>query len=284
LARIKNNLYSKRLRIPAIITYYNNIRSLKETEANCTLQNDLSDSKYQYLCEIYEETKNIKQIRVVPEFDFVTQENVTVIGISPIAKMFMGNIQNIDERYNLISNSTVYILDNSTYFKYDELLFNISGSIDGQKPKLSNKSLTLHVNLESETKLEEDIDCIVTNILGDNYSLYCKANETILGDLQSAVSFVDDSDILLVNFDKKAQSIIDIEKENEANKTTQRFYTRFYYSKKTGALKSGVIIAIVIIFIVIIAIIIAIIYYIKKKPKIPNNSIESTIINLNKSS
>lgn len=86
--------------------------------------------------------------------------------------MFMGNIQNIDERYNLISNSTVYILDNSTYFKYDELLFNISGSIDGQKPKLSNKSLTLHVNLESETKLEEDIDCIVTNILGDNYSLY----------------------------------------------------------------------------------------------------------------
>lgn len=172
MARIKNNLYSKRLRIPAIITYYNNIRSLKETEANCTFQNDLSDSKYQYLCEIYEETKNIKQIRVVPEFDFVTQENVTVIGISPFAKMFMGNIQNIDERYNLISNSTVYILDNSTYFKYDELLFNISGSIDGQKPKLSNKSLTLHVNLESETKLEEDIDCIVTNILGDNYSLY----------------------------------------------------------------------------------------------------------------
>ncbi len=104
MARIKNNLYSKRLRIPAIITYYNNIRSLKETEANCTFQNDLSDSKYQYLCEIYEETKNIKQIRVVPEFDFVTQENVTVIGISPFAKMFMGNIQNIDERYNLISN------------------------------------------------------------------------------------------------------------------------------------------------------------------------------------
>lgn len=81
MARIKNNLYSKRLRIPAIITYYNNIRSLKETEANCTFQNDLSDSKYQYLCKIYEETKNIKQIRVVPEFDFVTQENVTVIGI-----------------------------------------------------------------------------------------------------------------------------------------------------------------------------------------------------------
>mgnify|MGYP006872997337 CR=1 FL=1 len=178
----------------------------------------------------------------------------------------------------------MYILDNSTYLKYDELLFNISGSIDGPKPKLSNKSLTLHVNLESETKSEGDIDCTVTNILGDNYSLYCKANETILGDLQSAVSFVDDSDILLVNFDKKDQSIIDIEKENEANKTTQRFYTRFYYSKKTGALKSGVIVAIFIIFIVIIAIIIAIIYYIKKKPKIPNNSTESTIINLNKSS
>ena len=61
---IQNKIYSTTIRINAIITYYSNIRSLKETGGNCTLQNSLTETKLQYLCHIFEETKNIKQIKV----------------------------------------------------------------------------------------------------------------------------------------------------------------------------------------------------------------------------
>ena len=53
--------------------------------------------------------------------------------------MLMDDIQLIDEKYDIISNSTIYIMDNSTYNKYDKLLFNISGEINDPQPKLKNK-------------------------------------------------------------------------------------------------------------------------------------------------
>ena len=48
---IQNNIYSKTIRFTFIITYNTNIRYLKETEGNCTLQNEKAESKYQYLCQ-----------------------------------------------------------------------------------------------------------------------------------------------------------------------------------------------------------------------------------------
>jgi len=260
---IQNNIYSTTIRINAIITYYSNIRYLKETEGNCTLQNSLTEKKLQYLCKIYEETKNIKQIKVEPDYYFVSQENVSIIGISPLAKMFMHNIQKLDEKYDSISNLTIYILDNSTYYKYDKLLFNISGAIDGPKPKLDNKNLTLIVNLVLETKIVEEVNCSIMNILKNNYSLDCKANETILCDLQSAISYVDDGDILLINFATNVESIISTEKDIGAKNANKRFY----YSKKLSSIKPGVIAAVIIIFIFVLAAIITMIYYNKKKVK-----------------
>ena len=109
LAPIQNIIYSGSLRFPVFISYETNIRILKESEANCTRQNSLYDSKYQYLCEVYENTKNIKQIRIEPEFYFVNQNNVTLVGITPFAKQFMNNVQNADDKYDIISNSTIYI-------------------------------------------------------------------------------------------------------------------------------------------------------------------------------
>jgi len=149
--------------------------------------------------------------------------------------MFMNDIQKI--KYGSISNSTIYVLDNSTYCKYNKLLFNISGTIDGPKPKLDNKNLTLIVNLESETKIETEVNCTIMNILGNNYSLDCKANETISSNLQSAISYVDDGDILLVNFATNGESIINKEEDIE----TKNVNKRFYYSKKSGSTKPGVI-------------------------------------------
>ena len=97
---------------------------LKESQANCTLNLIESESKYKYLCQVNEETANIKQIKVVPDFNFATQENVILSDISPLAKIFMDNIMTMKGEYDdLITNSTIYILDNSTYYKYNHLFF-----------------------------------------------------------------------------------------------------------------------------------------------------------------
>ena len=72
---------------------------MKEAETDCTLDKIISDSKIKYLCKVFEDTKNIKQIKIEPDFDFTTQENITLIGISPIAYIFA-----------VISNSTIYLM------------------------------------------------------------------------------------------------------------------------------------------------------------------------------
>ena len=209
-----------------------------------------------------------------PEFDFVTQSNITLIGITPFAKEFMNDVQKANDKYDIISNNTIFILNNSTYTKYDELFFNISGLINGPKPKLSNKNLILYINIESETNSKEEIQCKVTNILFDNYSLTCKANKAFKGDLQSAVSYIDDGDILLVNFDKINQSSIDVDIE-----TNQKFF----FSKNSGGLKPGFIAIIVIIPIIAIAAIIVLTHYFKKKSNVGKDDDvnSSSIKNLN---
>ena len=66
--------------------------------------------------------------------------------------------------------------------------------------KLSIKYLTLYVNLKSQTKSKEDVECIITSIMGINFTLNCKVNDPLVGDLLSGVSFIDKGDILLANF------------------------------------------------------------------------------------
>jgi len=189
----------------------------------------------------------------------------------------MNNIQKLDEKYDSISNSSIYILDNSIYYKYDKLLFNISGAIKDPKPKLDYKNLTLIANVESETKLVTEVNCTIMNILGNNYTLDCKANETISCDLQSSISYVDNDDILLANFGKNINSIINFDKDIETNNINKKFY----YSKKLGSIKPGVIAAIVIISILVVAAIISMIYYNKKKGKESHKSTDSTLYNFN---
>ena len=68
-----------------------------------------SKSKIQYLCEAHEETTNIKQIKVEHNFNFSSQNNVEVIGITPIARRNMNNIQTLDEQHDSNKDSNIYI-------------------------------------------------------------------------------------------------------------------------------------------------------------------------------
>ena len=103
------------------ITYNRNIRRLlKEIKANCTLEPVESDKIYKYYCHVDEKPDNIKEAKLIPDFDFVSQDNVTLTGTTPLAKMFMNNMmemENQDKYGNILEKSLVYVLDNSNFYK-----------------------------------------------------------------------------------------------------------------------------------------------------------------------
>ena len=88
--------------------------------------------------------------------------------------------------------------------------------------------------------------------------MLCKSNESFQGDIQSAVSFINDNDILLVNFANINESIINI----EATRNSRKFFT-----KKGSKLEAGAIVGIIIPIIVVIALIAFLIFHLRKKNK-----------------
>ena len=116
------------------------------------------------------------------------------------------------------------------------------------------------INLENEIdeKTEVEVQCNISNITRNDYILYCKSNETFIGELQiqNAISFIDNNDLLLLNFDNINDSIIDIES------TTNN---RRFFIKKLGA---GAIVGIIIPIIAVIALIIFLVFHLRNKNKI----------------
>ena len=104
------------------------------------------------------------------------------------------------------------------------------------------------------------------------YELNCKSAKALDMDLQSALSFMDSNNVLLINFGDVSESIINTEVENK----------RLFFRKQSGGLKPGVIAAIVISLIVVLVAIISLVLYIRKQNlKSKNNSEDSTIRNIN---
>ena len=269
---IKNIVYSKTLFLPIITTYNTNKRFLKEITGNCTLKEISYEIKYKYLCEVYEETKNIKQIKIIPQFDFASQKNIILKGITPVEIIYMDNIQSNNGEYDEIFNSRVYVLDNSTCNKSDKFLFNIYGKIKDPQPKFENKNLTLLVNLKSDIKKIGEVDCNINNNINQNYILNCKFYETALIDLQSSLSFIGEDAILLINFADINDSVINIEGNYNSN--------RYYRKNKSYTIGAGAIVGIILAIIALIGFAIFFIVYCLKKKKKSQFNTESSIRDL----
>ena len=110
-------IFSKYLVFPVSVIY-DNILEGQDYYANCSLNEDNSQSMLNYFCEVQAETAKIKQIKLKPVFNFGSQNKVTLKSISPLAKSYMDNLKDIDERINnlFLSNPNIYILNNSTIF------------------------------------------------------------------------------------------------------------------------------------------------------------------------
>ena len=113
---VANSLISDTLTFVLNIIYNTYLRRLEDVNANCNIDSSSSASMINYLCRVQAETANIKQIKFEPNFKF-SQGNVKIAGTSPLGKMSMNNLQNIDDKYSklLASNPSIYILDDSSF-------------------------------------------------------------------------------------------------------------------------------------------------------------------------
>ena len=65
------------------------------------------------------------------------------------------------------------------------------------------------INLNSAEKKVAKLNCNIIEIIGNIYTLNCKINENIDGDLQASVSYID-KDLLIINFETGFDSKINL--------------------------------------------------------------------------
>ena len=205
-----NTISSEELMFPLTIIY--NTFSSQDIYSKCILNKDKNETTISYLCEVKEQSTNIDQIKLRPYFYFTSQDKVYLAGITPIAKISMNNLEKIDNKFNnlLLSNPNIYIINNSIVNRYQKNIFNISGIINGDKPKniLVNKNLSLMINLEnnkieSQNEITKEINCITTDIINNKYTLDCQINDENIYNLQGAVSIIEDGILIIMNENKK---------------------------------------------------------------------------------
>ena len=220
------------------LIYNTLLRILQNQEAICEKIND-DLKKASYLCNVVADVSRISSIQIEPEFNFNSQ-NVTILGISPVAQTLMKNVQNATAEYDSLFQSNIYVLSHSNITTDKRnYTFNITGIIEEQKPTFENIDLILKINTKNEEDIiETDINCTIVNTNVSNYTLNCLGEKKVLYDLQSAVSVIE-NDLLLVNFDENSTSEI-------------YFSSNFYRFKKkdTNGMSAGIIITIVLILLI----------------------------------
>ena len=263
--------YPTSLKFTIMVIYDTNLRTLEEKEAKCYLNNSNIGSKIQYICAVEAITSNIKQIKIEQKFNFESSENINVIDSSPLFNLFKDNLLLIDKTYDQLLYGDVYILNNSTYYKYNKKEFNISGFIRDPQPKFKKNDLILMINTNESTM---NATCMINNLTSIDYSLYCKVNESLEYDLKYATSIIDNNSILLINLESGFESEIIVDSQNKSI-----HILKAKISKRNNSSIIAIVITIVM-FIVIVITIFLIIYFKKKNEKIKQETLgvtESTI-------
>ena len=263
--------YSKRLIFPIIITTNRVLRILETYEAVCDANEEEISNKISYSCEIQARIENIKSVEIIKDFKFSSAN--TTVTTTPLAEEYKDKIQEVGQVFDNLINSNIYILNHSQIQEIEKNYFNVSGIINGTKPKFQKIDINLmaFTNIENEVN-QAELNCSIVDIIDNNYTINCKGEKTNANyELQNAISYIDD-EILLINFDEGAKSNISFESTN--------IYRRYGFSNKSGSLNAGGIIAIILAIIVaIIALIAAFIFLRKDNTKIKNRG-ESVIVAL----
>ena len=235
------------------------LRMLQNNEAIClkNANNENDDDKFNnYTCTVQIQILNIKQVKIIPGYNF-TSQNVDIVGVSPFAHTFMDNIQNVGEGETDFSKVAIYILEHSKVEKYDNLLFNISGMINGTKPNFTFIDLSLKINALIEDNYEDlEVNCTIIDINDNNYTLNCGGKKDVLYDLQGAVS-ITNNELLVINFDNDTNS--------EVIFNSFKKYYKLFSLKKNGGLTAGAIVGIIVPFVAVLSAVIILMIYDRRR-------------------
>ena len=245
-ATVENYLYSDTVS-------FNILVDNEQVEAKCTLQDRELITNAKYLCEVPFNKTNIEKISINPDFHFDNQENVTLVGITPFATMYMDDIQNIGDNYDYISDANIYVIEHSQKVKYNKNNFNISGIMFNSKADFTSKNFDLLIYLSSGNKTQVNVSCSFADVkeVSENsyYTVSCMSDDDLEGQLQTAIAFIDD-DILVIYFDNSTESEIDI----NTNEEEKAYNYRYYKNKETKVGK--IVLAIVLPLAFVLALVI----------------------------
>ena len=262
--------------VPLVVDYESRMRFLGEKEIECKLKETGNKDIATYSCERELESPNRKNIKIIPNFTFPGRKNANVVGSTPLANMFMDNLQNVDDSYDNLQNSKIYVLDHSLYNKYTTNLYNITGTMN-EKPKseFDKKQIKLMYTVGSE---KTESSCTIYKITEYNYTLNCQADEDTDGDIQSAISFISDEEMLLVNVDGRSlnnpiENTTNVTDNEDSQNERGNSGNKRYYSKSSGGINAGAIVVIILVLVFVVAIVIGVALYLRNKAsKITNRN------------
>ena len=259
---LNKNIKSITMIHPINIKYKTKLRTLNNEEIFSTCIMDLrKNKKFKASCFVLKNDSEIDNIEVIPDFNFISDNNIT-IKMSSLANKQKNNIYNLE---NIdYSSYNIYILENSSIIKNENLLFSINGIINENITNINNTDLILSLN--NNTNETCDVKCKIINIIDNNYTLNCESNENFKANLDSSISIINNNSILLLAFNGSESNI-----ELRSN-----IKSRNYFKKSDNTLGAGAIALIVIIPIIAIISVIAIICFTKKDNK--NNTNENSTI------
>ena len=267
---------AKKVKFPIELTYGKGLRLLETQEVECDLiEDEGKGDMYIYSCEVQATSnKNITNLKIYNQFEFSSQNNTISASCSPLIEQFLDNIKEIGNKYDNLMNLTLYTLEYPKISQLEKKIFNISGIINGNKPKFGKIDLNLSVSAEIENKIEEKIlECNIIDIIENNYTLSCIGIINTNISLKNAISVVED-EILLIHFDESTTILYYPDENNN-------IYNRTFIHNKSNKIGAGGIVTIILACIAVIAALLLILIFCRKKEKKDeNNTKESVVLQL----
>ena len=241
------------------------LQTESKIEGKCTLVQDNSLNQKKYNCEVETNGEAIDSIQLDKNITVDDNDiNFSDIEMSPIALNYINNIQDIGDQ-DLFDNKMLYILNQSDITVNNEINeLSITGYINDNKFSYNKINLDMALMQNSKEKIE-NITCMTAK-LSDKYNLQCNTKNEMSGKLNSAYSNLGNAN-LIVNIPEQNKKDINF------NKISSESASKIFFRKSSSGLSGGTIAAIIIpCCIVLIAITALSIYFIKRKPKKPEEN------------
>ena len=259
---VKNTIHSQILNFPLTIKYKNNLKLTENNEeAKCIKVEPNNEVFNKYYCTCLAKTSNMDDIELSTNFNFKPKTTFKSFYYSSLANKSLDYFQNVTNKEYI--SPEIFILDNSTVYKYNNTHFEIKGVIEKSNPLFKEKAqLLIDNNLFKNDKFKK-VNCSISNKKSNNYNLICLINEKAHFSFQGSVVFTGDN-IILINLENKMEKLTFDNSEN-----SEEFHDSIPQNNnknKNNSSKNWIIIIIVSIVVLFIVLII-IFLVVRKKTK-----------------